>query len=162
MPGVDEKTVQVIDQIHDLVEPVLQAEGMELIDIEYRREAHGWVLRLFIDQEGGITVDDCARVSQVVGDLLDVADIIPNPYHLEVSSPGLDRPLRKPEHFQKYIGKIVDVRTTSPILNRRKFKCALVSADPELITLNCDGQLYEISLSLIDRARLCYFESFEE
>ncbi|MGV8073081.1 MAG: ribosome maturation factor RimP [Syntrophobacteraceae bacterium] len=162
MPGFDEKTAQLIAQIQGLVEPVILSEGMDLVDIEYRREAHGWVLRFFIDREGGVTVDDCARISHVAGDLLDVTDLIPIPYHLEISSPGLDRPLRKFEHFQQYIGKIIDVRTVSPICNRRKFKGALVNVGPERIIVHCDDQPHEIPLSLIERARLCYFESFGE
>ncbi len=162
MSGVDEKAAQLFREIYDAVEPVIQSEGMELVDMEYRREASGWVLRLFIDREDGVTVDDCARISHVVGDLLDVVDIIHNPYHLEVSSPGLDRPLRKPEHFQECMGKIVDVRTSTPILKRRRFKGRLVAADSERVIVNCDGQEYEIPLSFIDRARLCYFESLEE
>lgn len=162
MSGTESRETEIIAQVRELLEPVIESEGMELVEVEYRREAHGWVLRLFIDHEGAVLVDDCAHISQVVGDLLDVADVIRNPYHLEVSSPGLDRPLRKPEHFQRYTGKIVDVRTIKPLYtNRRRFKGVLVASDSEQITMNCDGQLYTIPLDLVDRARLCYFESFE-
>lgn len=160
MVEIDDKIAQLIDQIRELIEPVVEAESIELVDIEYRRESHGMVLRLFIDKEGGVSVNDCADVSQVVGDLLDVADLIPSSYHLEVSSPGLDRVLRKPEHFQKQAGNIIKVQTTAPIENRRRFKGTLVEIKPEGITLNCEGRIFEIPLALIERARLCYFESF--
>ena len=104
-------------------------------------------------------MDDCARVSRVVGDLLDVADLIANQYHLEVSSPGLNRPLRKWEHFQGHLGSIVDVRASTSINNRRKFKGKLIDAGPEGITVDCDGHLFDIPFNLLERARLRYFES---
>jgi len=162
MPEIDDKTPQLIDQLRELLEPVVQSEGMELVEVEYRRESHGMVLRLFIDREGGVSVNDCAKVSQVVGDLLDVSDLVAGHYHLEVSSPGLDRVLRKPEHFQKQIGNIIDVRTTMPIQKRRKFKGILVDTKPEGITVNCEGQIFEIPLELVERAKLRYFESLEK
>ncbi len=155
------KTIALVAQLWQLVEPVIGAEGMELIEVEYRCESQGWVLRLFIDQEDGITVDDCARISRVVGDLLDVADPIANPYHLEVSSPGLNRPLRRWEHFQQCIGRIVDVRTGTSIHNRRKFKGRLTDARPEGITVDCDGHPFDIALNQVERARLRYFESLK-
>jgi ribosome maturation factor RimP len=155
----ENKTKQLIAEIWQLVEPVIRAEGMELAEVEYHCESHGWVLRLFIDQEAGITVDDCARVSHVVGDLLDVADPIASQYHLEVSSPGLNRPLRKWEHFQRVTGSIVDVRTGMSINNRRKFKGKLIDVTPEGITIDCEGQVFDIPFTLLERARLRYFES---
>ena len=155
------KASELVARLWQLVEPVVRSEGMDLIEVEYRRESPGWVLRLFIDQEDGITVDDCARISRVVGDLLDVADLISNPYHLEVSSPGLNRPLRRWEHFQGCIGSIVDVRLSTSIYNRRKFKGRLIDARPEGITLDCDGQPFDIPLTHLERARLRYFESLK-
>jgi ribosome maturation factor RimP len=157
----EENTAELIAQLWELLDPVIRAEGMELIELEYRREPTGWVLRIFIDQEDGISVNDCAKISHVAGDLLDVADPIRSPYHLEVSSPGLNRPLRKLEHFRKYLEKIVEVRTATPIDNRRKFKGVLVDVDPARIVVNCEGQVFEIPFTLMERARLCYFESFE-
>ena len=161
MSTIDD-TGQVASQVWDLADPLVRAEGMEIIEVVYRRESHGWVLRVYIDREDGISVDDCAEVSRVVGDAMDVADIIHNHYHLEVSSPGLDRPLRRYEHFQRYIGKTVEVRIKEPIQGRRKFKCILEAASPEAIVLNCDGRTHEIPLLDVDRARLCYFESLEK
>jgi ribosome maturation factor RimP len=162
MSEIDDKITQLVEQLRELLEPVVQSEGMELVDLEYRRESHGMVLRLFIDKEGGVSVNDCAKVSQVVGDLLDVSDLIAAHYHLEVSSPGLDRVLRKVEHFEKQIGNIINVKTTMPIEKRRRFKGILVDTKPEGITVNCEGQLFEIPLALVERAKLCYFESIEK
>jgi ribosome maturation factor RimP len=100
-------------------------------------------------------------VSRVVGDLLDVEDPISGPYHLEVSSPGLDRPLRRWEHFQDHLGMIVFVRTREALEGRKNFKGTLVDARPETIQMDCDGNVHEIALDNIERARLRYFESQE-
>ncbi len=151
----------VVERIWDLTTPVITAEGMELVEVEYRRESQGWVLRLFVDRDGGVSVEDCAAVSRVVGDLLDVADPIHGPYHLEVSSPGLDRPLRRWEHFANQIGKVVAVRTRLPIGSRKNFKGILLAADPQGIRVDCDGTPYDIPLDAVERARLRYFESLE-
>ena len=162
MSNMDDSSLQLLEKIRQLVEPVITADGRELIEAEYRREAMGWVLRLFVDQEGGITVDDCAQISRVIGDLLDVADLIQTPYHLEVSSPGLNRPLRKPEHFQSAIGKMIDVRTTAPLDGRRRFKGLLKDISAEQIQMECDGHPYTVPLLLLERARLCYFDSEQQ
>jgi ribosome maturation factor RimP len=159
MADPEQQTQQTIGKIWQLVEPVIQAEGLELVEVEYRREPPGWVLRLFIDQEGGVGIDDCTRVNRVIGDLLDVADPIHHPYHLEVSSPGLDRPLRKWQHFAREVGNVVQVVAKDPINNRKKFKGVLRTAQPETITLDCDGQTFSIPLAQVDRARLRFFDS---
>ena len=85
-------TAEIINRVASLVTPILLDEGLELVDLDYRREATGWVLRLYIDQEGGVTLNDCARISREVGRILDVENPISTPYALEVSSPGLRRP----------------------------------------------------------------------
>jgi len=150
---------QIVADIWNLLEPVITVERMELIEVEYRCESMGWVLRLFIDKEGGVSVEDCATLSRTVGDVLDAADLIQNSYHLEVSSPGLDRPLRKWRHFEQNIGNVVEIRTTSPLQNRRNFKGVLKEASPEQVDIECDGKSHVIPLQSIERARLLYFES---
>jgi ribosome maturation factor RimP len=152
---------ELVSEIWNLLEPVIAAQGMEILEIEYRRESAGWVLRIFLDSETGISVEDCAQVSRLAGDLLDVADLIRPSYNLEISSPGIDRPLRKLEHFQKYIGNIIEVRTVSAIQNRRNFKGKLKGASSEGVLIECDAVSYSIPMSLIERARLLYFESME-
>ena len=153
---------RVLDSVWEQAEPVVEAEGLELVEVEYRREPQGWVLRLFVDGPQGVTVDDCARASRVVGDLLDVSDPIDHPYHLEVSSPGLDRPLRKPEHFRRQVGSVVEIRTSVPPSaseNRRRFKGILLDVDARGVRVDCYGQGYEIPFSVMERSRLRYFES---
>lgn len=158
-PDAENRETGIVAEVWKLVQPVVTAEGMDLVEVEYRRESQGWVLRLFIDQESGMSVDDCARMSDVVGDLLDVADVIPGRYHLEISSPGLNRPLRKLAHFLAQLGNVVELRTLIPIEGRRNFKGILREATPETITMECDGQVYGIPFSMLERARLRYFES---
>ncbi len=159
VPEGEDRNDQVVERVWNVVDPVLRSEGMEVIEIEYRREAPGWVLRVYVDQERGVTVEDCARVSHVVGDLLDVADIIRNPYNLEVSSPGLNRPLRKKEHFEKCLEKFVEVKTFALISGRRNFKGSLKEVREDGIIVECDGRRFEIPFEGMDRARLRYFES---
>lgn len=152
---------EIVRGIWNLLQPVVAAEGMEILDVEYRRESIGWVLRIFIDSPRGVAVDDCAHISRIAGDVLDVADIIRVRYNLEISSPGLDRPLRKPEHFREHTGDVIEVRTALPVQGRRNFKGTLAEASPEQIHVECDGRDYSIPLDLIERARLLYFETME-
>ena len=109
-------------RIKAMAETLLQEEKMELADMEWLREGRGWALRLFIDKTGGITLDDCASVSRQFGDQLEVEDLIPFRYTLEVSSPGLDRPLKKDQDFLRHIGKQIQVTTRSPWEGRSFFK----------------------------------------
>lgn len=156
-----ERDRQLVARIWQLAEPVIEAEAMELVEVQYRREPQGWVLRLYVDKEDGVTIDDCTTVNRVIGDLFDVADPIEHAYHLEVSSPGLDRPLRKYEHFEREVGNVIKVVTSIPFENRRKFKGILTGAESDAITLDCDGQSYSIPLAVVERASLRYFESKE-
>ena len=92
------------------------------MDIEYLREPNGWVVRLFIEKEGGVTLKECATVSRELGYLMEIKEIIEHPYNLEVSSPGLDRPLKTEKDFQRFTGKKVTIKTTEPLGGRRNFK----------------------------------------
>src|SRR5688572_23787016 len=94
-------------RLRALAEEMASRSGYELVDLEYRRESSGWMVRLFIDRPGGVTLEDCQRVSQEFGTLLEVEDPIPHPFHLEVSSPGLDRPLRKQADYVAAVGSKV-------------------------------------------------------
>jgi ribosome maturation factor RimP len=128
---------RVVERVWEIAEPVVTQEGLEMVDIEFRREPRGMVLRLFLDREGGATdehgrgvsMDDLTRVSRQLGDLLDVHDAVPGAYTLEVSSPGIDRRLRRPDHFERYLGKQVRVRTAMPIQGRRVFTGVLGAVD---------------------------------
>src|SRR6185295_1220371 len=95
----------VVQKIHPVIQPPIEAAGYELVDVEWKREQPGFILRVFIDKPDGITHEDCERVSRELSAVLDVTDVIPHAYHLEVSSPGLDRPLRSLAHFRRYLGQ---------------------------------------------------------
>src|SRR3989337_223784 len=106
---------EIVDRVHAIADPIFSNEGMELVEIEYRRESRGWVLRLYIDKEGGVTLDDCTHVNREVGRSLDVEDFITTPYTLEVSSPGLNRPLKNEKDFSRYLNHRVKVKTVDLI-----------------------------------------------
>lgn len=146
--------VSVIQTVKSVILPVIEDLGLELVDIEYRREGKGWVLRIFIDKEGGITVDDCTGVSHQVGDLIDIDDLIPNAYCLEVSSPGLDRPLKKEQDFIKYKERQIQLNTFAPIDTRRNFKGTIKDFREGVLFLDAQGIHFEIPLDNIAKAKL--------
>ncbi len=144
----------VVQTVENLILPVLEDLGLELVDIEYRREGRGWVLRLYIDKEGGVTLEDCSRVSRQVGDLIDIDDLIPNEYCLEVSSPGLDRPLKKEQDFIKYKDRRIQLNTFAPIDTRRNFKGTIKDFREGTLFLDAQGEPFEIPLDNIAKAKL--------
>jgi len=129
----------VAERVWKIAEPLVTDEGMEMVDVEYHRESHGAVLRLYLDRDGGVSLDDLTRVSRQVGDLLDVHNAVPGKYTLEVSSPGINRRLRRPDHFQRYLGQQVRVRTQAPLDGRRVFLGPLTAVDADGITVLQDG-----------------------
>ena len=145
---------EIVDRVRAMADPILFNEGIALVDIEYLRESRGWVLRLYLDKEGGITLDDCTRISEEVGRTLDVEDVIETPYTLEVSSPGLARRLKTEKDFMKYQGSLVKVKTVSPIDNRRKFKGRLLGVSENRIEVETDGGIFQIPLSNVGKANL--------
>jgi ribosome maturation factor RimP len=145
---------EILDRVRAMVDPILLNEGMELVDIEYRRESKGWILRLYLDKEGGVTLDDCTRVSQEVERSLDVEDFIQTPYMLEVSSPGLTRPLKTEKDFMKYCYRLIKVKTVDPIENRRQFKGRLLGVSENRIEIEVDGGVFQIPLSNVAKANL--------
>ncbi len=137
-----------------LVEAGVKAAGFELVHVELGGGGHRSTLRVYIDSPRGVTVDDCAAVSRQLSAVLDVEDPIRESYMLEVSSPGLDRPLATPEHFCRFLGELVKVKTVADIGGRRNFKGRLLAADDERITVEVDGQQLELTYEAIERARL--------
>jgi ribosome maturation factor RimP len=136
---------------------------MELVDLEFKREGHSWFLRLFIDKPGGVTLDDCAEVSRDVSTLLEVDDPIASAYRLEVSSPGIDRPLKKPADFTRFAGQLVKIKTRSLLdpdergHRRKTFVGELLGFDGSLVRLRQDdrrGGEIAIPLEEIDKAHL--------
>lgn len=147
-------TQEIIDRVRTIAEPIVLNEGMELVDIEYRREAGGWVLRLIIDKRGGVTLDDCVRISQETGRSLDIEDFISNRYRLEVSSPGLDRPLKKERDFINFSGRSIRVKTVHPVGNQKTFSGRLIKCEAGQIEMETEGGTVQIPLSNIARANL--------
>jgi ribosome maturation factor RimP len=145
---------EIVDRVHAIADPILFNEGIELVDIEYRRETKGWVLRLYMDKEGGVTLDDCTRVSQEVGRSLDVEDFIQTPYNLEVSSPGLTRPLKTEKDFMKYRYHLIQVKTVDPVVNRRRFKGRLLGISGNQIEIQSDEGVFQIPFSNVAKANL--------
>jgi ribosome maturation factor RimP len=143
-----------VARIWQLATPLAAIEGMEIVDIEFRHEGSrgGRVLRLYLDKEGGANVDDLSRVSRQLSDLLDTRDAIEGAYTLEVSSPGINRPLKRPEHFTRFIGKRVRVRSREMIHGRRSFLGVLQEVLEDRIRLIQDGSPYEIPFSMIEKS----------
>lgn len=145
---------EILERVRLLTDPILSSIGMELVDVQYRREARGWVLRLIIDKEGGVTLDDCTLVSREMGRALDVEDLISTPYALEVSSPGLDRPLKTERDYLKYRDHLIRVKTFSPVENRREFKGKLLGIANNLIEIQINEGVYQIPLANVAKANL--------
>jgi len=147
-------TVTLRERLIALIEPGLVRSGYELVDLEYAAGRSQAVLRIFIDQPAGITVEDCERVSRDVAALLDVDDPIPTAYTLEVSSPGFDRVLRTPAHFERFVGSRVFVELKVPRAGRRRYTGTLQAVSGTGIEIEVDKQKVEIPFGEIGKARL--------
>lgn len=126
----------------EVLEPIVAGEGLELLEVEFVREHEGWVLRLFIDKPGGrVGLDECSQVSRAVDTVLDVEDLIPHEYNLEVSSPGVNRPLKKPAHYERVKGQKVKVKTFGPIGEppRKNFTGTLTEVAADAISVDVEG-----------------------
>lgn len=145
---------QLLEKIEELVTPVISENAMELVDLEFQHEHGQWILRFYIDKSGGITLDDCAIMSDRIGQVLDVTDPIPQNYSLEVSSPGIYRPLRKLEDFKKYVGQPVDISLYAPQNGRRNYKGTIDSVSSETVSILVDGQKHDLSFEGIAKAKL--------
>ncbi len=144
----------ILYNVKELLDPLLRGKGLELFDVEYKSSGKRGVLRVFIDREEGVTVDDCALVSRELGTLLDVHDVIPVSYTLEVSSPGLTRPLRNPADYVRFTGKKVKIKTSSEIEKRKVFIGTLAGFEDGLVTVDADGARFEIPYGSIEKANL--------
>ena len=131
---------KVTDIVAGLAAPIAEAAGCSLWDVEYVREAGTWFLRVYIDREGGVSIDDCEAVSRPLSDRLDEVDPIQGSYTLEVSSAGLDRVLKKPEHFTAFLGSEVEVRLYRPREGRKEFVGVLSAYEDGNVTLALDGE----------------------
>ena len=144
----------VAQSVAELIEPGLLAKGLELVDVEFKKEGKTWILRIFIDKDGGVTLEDCQKASHLTGDLIEVEDIIEPVYTLEVSSPGLNRVLKKEKDFVKFIGKKICVQCHAPLNGRKKFAGNLTDFKEQKIHLEMEGQSYIIPLNRVAKANL--------
>ena len=124
----------------ELVAPIVEKYGFELVDVEYVKEGGNFYLRAYVDKPGGITVDDCETVSREFSDKLDEADFIDEAYIMEVSSPGLGRPLKKEKDFKRSMGEEVEIRTYRPINREKEFYGILTAYDENSVTIDCEGE----------------------
>ena len=149
------ETQTVEERVAPLAARITAREGCELVQCEYVNDGGRWCLRVYIDCEAGVTIDHCTSVSRQMSAVLDVEDVIPHAYHLEVSSPGLDRPLNTPGDYQRFSGEPVKIRTVAPVRGRRRFKGVLGKFEDEVVTLtDNEGQVFEIPLEKVRSARL--------
>ncbi len=143
-----------VNSVADILAPILDEGHIELVDIEFKNEAGGKVLRVYLDKPGGIKLDDCAKVSRNLSVLLDVNDVIGSSYNLEVSSPGLRRPLRKESDFERFAGKKVKIKTNEIIEDRKNFIGNLMGIEKKIVSVDVDGKLYSLPLDSIKKANL--------
>lgn len=153
---MNELTQKFIADVELLAERLLRSEGMMLVDVEYRRDRKGWTLRVFIDKDGGVTLEDCADINNQLGDILNAEMDLQGPYHLEISSPGLDRPLTKPKHFIHFQGRQAIIKTSRPVEGKTSFKGKLGGFSDGIALLRVEQRVIGIPYETIVRARLDY------
>lgn len=142
------------EKVWNLAGGVAARHGYELVDVEYTREKGRWFVRVFIDKPAGVTLDDCEEMSRDLGDELDRNDFIPHAYILEVSSPGLERPLKRPEDYRRFEGRLIEVRCYTPVHGSRKLKGRLAGSDPAGITVEVGGEVLRVAWNNIAKANL--------
>ncbi len=144
----------------ELIKPITDKYGFELFDVEYVKEGSDWYLRVYIDKEGGITVDDCQTVSREFNEILDREDYIPDQYIFEVSSPGLTRPLKKEKDYAKSIGKLLDIKLFKAVDGRKEFTGVLKEYNDKTITLVIDEKEYEFQRADLAMIRWAFCDEF--
>ncbi|OXM84708.1 ribosome maturation factor RimP [Paenibacillus rigui] len=145
---------QIKPVVESLLQPFLDENGFELVDVEYVKEGSNWFLRVYVDKEGGIDIDDCGRISEYLSDRLDEKDPIPTAYFLEVSSPGAERPLKKTQDYHKAVGEHVFVTTYEPFEGLKEFEGLLQSFDEETVEVQVGKKTYRIPFNKVASARL--------
>jgi ribosome maturation factor RimP len=161
MPGIGEESIA--ERTRQVLEPVLARDGYELVEVEWLRQGSRWTLRLFVDKSGGVGIEDCQAVSRLVDPILDVEDFIEPAYDLEVSSPGLDRPLRKPADFDRYAGQRAHVKAYGPVAGtapgspaRKNWTGVLVGFRDGAVEIDVDGIVHRVPHDQIAKAHLEY------
>ncbi|MFZ7132098.1 MAG: ribosome maturation factor RimP [Eubacteriales bacterium] len=144
--------------VYNLAQPIVDKNSLELVDVEFKKEGQKWVLRVYIDKENGVGLDDCQRVSEELGNLLDEKDPITDSYFLEVSSPGLDRPLKKDSDFLKYMDREIEITLYQPMNNSKYFKGMNKGIHQDALKMTIENEkIIQIPVKSIASARL-YFE----
>ncbi|HHV63515.1 MAG TPA: ribosome maturation factor RimP [Peptococcaceae bacterium] len=146
----------VLKQVKKIVEPIIAEMNLELVDVEYVKEGAHWYLRIYIDKDGGVDIDDCAAVSHKIDEALERVDLIPQAYMLEVSSPGIERPLKKREDYEKYRGELISVYSTQPFEGYTCFTGYLKGLEDNKVVLEYEGQQIAIPLELVEKAHLTF------
>ena len=154
--GFTTKKADIEAKTCELVTPIIEKNNLELVDVEYVKEGSDYYLRIYADKEGGITIGDCEIVNRAMSDILDVEDYIDDAYILEVSSPGLTRPLKKEKDFARSIGKLVEVKTFVKINGFKEFEGILTAYDEESITITIDDEDIVIARKDISMIRLAF------
>jgi ribosome maturation factor RimP len=148
----------VKEKIRQLAEPVIVSEGMELVHVECIKMHTRWIIRLFLDKENGITLDDCTNISNQLGDIFDIREVIKGAYTLEVSSPGLDRPISRDQDFVKYKNSMVNIKTSMKIEGSKNFHGILLDyieeAGQKLVLIDIAGKIHRIPKQDIAKANL--------
>ena len=159
----NQKKPNTVQRVSEIAAPIAASLGLEIWDIRYLKEGSDWYLRVFIDKEGGVGIDDCVEMSHALDKPLDEGDFIPNAYILEVSSPGVERELVKPEHFEKMCGQKINIKLIRPMDGKREFSGVLEQYDNGDITLACeDGDTFVINKKETAYVRLDDFGGTEQ
>jgi len=148
---------EILEKVRQLAAPLAAQEGMELVDVEFGGGGGRQILRIYIDRQGGVSLEDCTSISRALSAALDVEDPLQGSYDLEVSSPGLDRPLRTPEHFQKYAGEKVRVKTFGPLPeceNRKTFVGILKGYENGRVVVDVDGKVFNVPHGQVSKANV--------
>lgn len=145
---------KVEDIVEELAIPILDELGYELVDVEYVKGGNNWYLRIYIDKPGGVTIDDCQKASEQISDKLDEVDPIPHNYFLEVSSPGIDRPLKKDKDFERYKGRKVDVKLYKAVDGSKSFTGELIGLEDGNILIRVDGEVISFNKDEVAIVRL--------
>jgi len=148
------RTNEIMRRVWATLEPELAEQGFELVEAEFEQQGSRRILRLYIDRDGGVTLDDCAAASQFVGALLDAKELVDGAYVLEMSSPGIDRPVRKASDFRRFVGERLKVKTYEPVAGRKRMKGILTGFEDGSVLLDCDGQAHAIHVENVKKARL--------
>ncbi|MDD2443772.1 MAG: ribosome maturation factor RimP [Desulfotomaculaceae bacterium] len=146
--------LKTADIVKEMVLPLVQELGLELVDVEFAKEGGQWRLRIFIDKPAGVGIEDCQRLSEELNGLLDKKDPIPQSYVLEVSSPGIERPLKKPDDYDRFAGSLVTIKTFIPFGNKRKFTGRIIGINGNRVTVDVEGVELILPYEQIASARL--------